>query len=597
MPEPNVSSNNEFSGTAHTVIQVNALYGNIVFAASAELTNQATAFEQRYRRGILEGLDRVALFGPNPQWAETFQLSEAYVELSLTDSATQHSGLRVDHVLAGSRRLLLEGSAGTGKSTVLRKLAIRALRGELPEDAAGCSSPVPFLLKLRSFVKDDTLALPKPEEFVAAIAPLLGSAKPEVWVSHLLESGRALVLIDGIDEVRDVHRGHVLAWVQHLIDFYPEVGYVITARPAAVPETWRKQLRGLGFATTRLEPMSRRQVNSFIDNWHRAMEAEWAAEDLKHEVAARRDLSNLATSPLLCGVLCAIYISHHYLPTTRSQLYDAGLSLLLERRDVARGIRGSFWQLPRSVSQPLLCQIALWMVLNGQDSIPWSTVLTMTRETAHRLGDHHYRADPTGLLHDLIEQTGILWRSGEDNLEFALSSFQDYFAATEIINQDHVRHLVLNAHNPTYHDVVIMMAELAGEAVATRLLTGLVDRAEAEPLYQRDLWLLATACLGVVRELSPSLRERILEQARHLLPPTSIDNAYHLAGAGVFVLDLLIGLAQSREFTDAEAAASIRAASLIDPRHTRVLLDHFSRRSSPEVQRELAAARSRDNGT
>jgi predicted NACHT family NTPase len=586
---------NEVSGTAGNVVQVHTLYGNIVFAGSAESTQEAKKFEDRYRQGIHEGLDRVALFGPRPQWAETFRLSAAYVELSLTDPVTERSNLRIDDVLTARRRLLLEGSAGTGKSTMLRKLAIRALRGELPE-TAGSSSPVPFPLKLRSFVKDDKLTLPGPEEFVAAVAPLLGEAKPGKWVSRLLESGRALILIDGIDEVRDVHRGQVLDWVRNLVDFYPDVGYVVTARPAAVREAWRQELRNLGFTTTRIEPMSRRQVNSFVDNWHRTMRLdETTAAELKMVIATHRDLSSLSTSPLLCGVLCAIHDTYRSLPSTRHQLYDTGLSLLLERRDVLRGLRDHFWQLPRSVSQPLLCRIALWMMLNGQDSIPWNTALKLIKDWTHQVADEDYSADPRRLLHDLIEQTGIMWRSGEDNLEFSLPSFQDYFAAAEIIRQDHVKHLILNAHNPAYHDVVIMAAELASPPVATQVLTGLLERAEAEPTYQRGLRLLALACLAVVRELPPRLAERISDEARQLLPPSDIEDAYHLAGAGVFVLDLLIELARTREFTDAEAAASIRAASMIDAAGAGALLDHFSDRSSPQVQRELAAARTRDS--
>ncbi|GAB2979639.1 NACHT domain-containing protein [Saccharothrix stipae] len=607
MSEPGASSSNDFSGTADNVVQVGTLYGNVVFADSAESTHRAKAFEDVYRRGIHENLNRVVFFGRTREWAETFRLTEAYVELSLTDLAAERGGLRVDDALAGRRRLLLEGSAGTGKSTVLRKLAIRALRGELSEEAAGevagSPGPVPFLLKLRSFVRDDRLALPEPEDFVAAVARPLVSAKPGTWVSRLLESGRALVLVDGIDEVREVHRGSVLAWVRNLIDFYPDVGFVVTARPAAVPEAWRKELRGLGFATARLEPMNRRQVNGFIDNWHRAMGIpEWSesATELKEEVAARRDLSSLATSPLLCGVLCAIHADHRTsLPSTRHALYETGLSLLLERRDQLRGFRSErSWQLPRSVSQPLLGRIALWMVLNGQDSIPATTALTMVERTTADPPHSYHRAKPLDVLHDVVEQTGIMRRSGPDSLEleFSLSSFQDYFAAVEIIKQHHVKHLVLNAHNPTYHDVVIMTAELADEPVATDLLTGLVERAEAADVHRRDLWLLAAACVANI-PVPPPLRDRIGDEARRLLPPTGLDEAHHLAGAGGFVLDLLIELARTREFTDAEAAASIRAASLIDPVRTRVLLEHFSRRSSPRVRQELAAARSRDSDT
>ncbi|MCR6484510.1 NACHT domain-containing protein [Amycolatopsis sp. OK19-0408] len=598
MPQPDQTpgsrSRNEFSGTADNVVQVGTLYGDVVFADSAESTQRAKEFEDRYRRGIVESLDRVALFGPTPQWAETFALSSAYVDLTLTDPVSERGGLGIDEVLAGSRRLLLEGSAGTGKSTMLRALAIRALRGELPEAVAGSARPVPFLLKLRSFVQDEQLVLPKPEDFVASVAPLLDSAKPEKWVSRLLESGRTLVLVDGIDEVRDMHRGQVLDWVRSLVDFYPKAGYVVTARPAAVREGWRKELRGLGFATTRIEPMSRRQVHNFVDHWYRTIWREGrGAEDLKAWIDRERGLSSLATSPLLCGVLCALHYQCGILPATLLQLYEDGLDLLVERRDYQRAIRHHFWQLPRSVSRPLLGRIALWMVLNGRDAIPWSTAMKIATDFAFQIKGAGYRAEVPQLIHDLIEQTGTLRRS-EDNLAFSLPSFQDYFAADEIIRHDHLHHLVRHAHDPTYHDVVVLAAGLAEQDVAARLLTQLLDRATAEPSYQRALRLVAAACLSVVPALPRPLYEHLHDEATKLLPPATIDEAYDLAG--VVVVDLLVELARTREFTDAEAAASIRAASMIDMAGASALLELFADHASPLVQRELAAAHARDSG-
>jgi hypothetical protein len=397
--------------------------------------------------------------------------------------------------------------------------------------------------------------------------------------------------------------------VRNLVDFYPDAGFVVTARPAALPEAWRKELRGLGFATALLEPMSRLQVNGFIDNWHRAkrIPGQLAAE-LKKAVSARRDLSSLTTSPLLCGVLCAVHLRRDaYVPSTRLELYETGAELLMERRDLVRAIRGSTWQLPRSISEPLLRRMALWMVLNGENSVPITTASTMAEESIRRTSAEasqyapdvrfqvmRYQEAPIRLLLDLVEQTGIVRWLGNGDLEFSWPSFQDYLAASEIIVQDHVKHLVLNAHNPVYHDVIIMTADVADAPAATRLLTGLVERAATEE--SNHLWLLAAACVANVAVLPPDLKDRVGNATRRLLPPSNIEEAYRLAGGG-FVLDLIIELALTRDLTDAEAAASLRVASLIDPVRTSVLLEHFGHRSSPRVQQELAAARARDSDT
>ena len=159
-------------------------------------------------------------------------------------------------------------------------------------------------------------------------------------MSGLLRKGRAIILIDGMDEIREAHRPDVISWLELLTQYYPEAFYVATSRPAAVREQWRNKLRTLGFVTAQLEPMTRTQVDDFIDRWYRAATgSESRAMEFKLRLASRPDLQILATTPLLCAVMCAIYLEIGHLPRKRTELYKMALRLLLERRDVQRSIR------------------------------------------------------------------------------------------------------------------------------------------------------------------------------------------------------------------------------------------------------------------
>lgn len=270
-------------------------------------------------------------------------------------------------------------------------------------------------------------------------------------------------------------------------------------------EKMREDLRALGFATAKLEPMTRIQVDDFIDRWYRAAagserylqygepaESEALARRLKDDLRSRPDLKSLATTPLLCAVICAVNLHWWHLPARRTELYDSALQLLLERRDVQRSIRGSE-QLGSYQSQPMLARIALLMLMNGQDSIPRPSALNAIAELAEHFG---YSANY--MLQQLLEQTGLLQEARPDLVEFRYSSFQDYLAAREIIRQDLFPYLIINSHNPTYHDVVVNVMELVDLPTMRELLAALITRAEeeAEASLRRQLWLLAADCLN-----------------------------------------------------------------------------------------------------
>jgi hypothetical protein len=591
-------------------------------------TEEARAFEDHYRAGVVKKLDTAELFGLRlPREEQTYELSTAYVSLTLrwTGEETHRyragggrrrrefgtellpadtANIRVEDALGSRPRLLIEGPAGAGKTTLLRRLAVHACRGDdLPDQLAALRHAVPFLLPLRALAARDELDLPGPEQFIkVALSPLEGE-KPERWVSSLLRAGRAVVLVDGVDEVADKHRAAVINWLEELTDQYPHARYILTSRPAAMQEDWRAQLRLAGFATARIEPMTRGQVEDFIDQWHRAARSSRPDDDtlarcaasLKAALVDRRDLARLATNPLLCAMLCALNRNNNdYLPHGRAALYNDALTMLLERRDREHGIETGTVRLNRDQIEPLLSRLAIWMTMNGRRTIPRRTATREIDEPLRRV--HRGRGPgcplaPETVLQHLVERSGLLQEPTVDLLEFRHPSFQDYLAAVEVFQREHLAHLLRNAHDPMYHDIAIMAAgQTQKDPVRQRdLLAGLVDRAAADEERSRQLWLLAAACIADLDMVDPDLAERIQDETALLLPPSDVDEAESVAGAGEFVIDLLASAARRGDLTPKEAAATIRAASLAGSEAAIPLLRSFRRRAYAQVQRELVA--------
>jgi predicted NACHT family NTPase len=170
---------------------------------------------------------------------------------------------------------------------------------------------VPFFVPLRQHS-----SLPKPEEFISPAAAMIEEEKPAGWVTARLREGRALVLVDGVDELVWERREEARQWLCRLVNAYPEARYAITTRPAAVPEDWMEEC---GFAAFDLLPLSDKGVRDFVEAWHTAARDEpglsrearvWLTdceERLAGTLVKRPDLRRLASSPLLAGLLCALH--------------------------------------------------------------------------------------------------------------------------------------------------------------------------------------------------------------------------------------------------------------------------------------------------
>ncbi|MFJ9917453.1 NACHT domain-containing protein [Actinacidiphila glaucinigra] len=275
-------------------------------APEAAVANPDAEFEERYRRYVERRHGQLSVVGldlSRPDRA-CWPLDAAYLSLELASgggddlhgsmmSSATASVLRVERAeqaLAGQRRTLVRGLAGSGKTTLLQWLAVAAARRTLPEELAHLDGTLPWVLPLRSLVRR---GLPTPE-YLASVGCPLHSAQPPGWIGRVLSEGRALLLVDGLDEVPQAQRGQTHEWLSEMLATYPDVAYVVTSRPSAVSEGW---LANSGFTDLSVRPMNPRDVTVFVTQWHNAAAA-GAESD-----SERRHLTVLDESVRICSVV------------------------------------------------------------------------------------------------------------------------------------------------------------------------------------------------------------------------------------------------------------------------------------------------------
>ncbi|MFJ2094853.1 NACHT domain-containing protein [Streptomyces sp. NPDC087901] len=516
----------------------------------------ALDFERRYTQFVAATHSRMGLFGLTlGRSAGEWPLETAYISLAVTSDAVRQDGVEhpaavtvpIEQALSGTERLLLRGPAGSGKSTLMQWLAVNAARQTFGGDLADWNRCVPFVLRLRAFTSDEKL--PGPEDFLRAAGVPLHGAAPAGWADRLLSQGRALVLVDGVDEVPTRLRHRTERWLKDLIVAYPQARYVVTTRPSAVSGSW---LSGSGFESHSMLSMNGKDIRAFIDHWHTAARSECVSAEereqldvyeasLRRAVATRHDLGRMATNPLMCALLCALNRDRRMqLPRARKELYDAALDMLLVRRDTERDIVGvEGVDLTRDEQTALLQRLAYWLIRNGQAEAGHDEVLAMVAEWLTAMSQVQGPAEH--VFAHLLIRSGLLLEPAPGTVGFVHRTFQDYLGAKAAVEARDFGVLIKNAHDDQWHDVVQMAVGHARVEERARLLRQLLKRADQTRKHRHRLVLLAAASLEHAPELDPAVRAEVQRQTADLLPPRSRAEAEELAGAGELVLELLPG--------------------------------------------------------
>ena len=174
----------------------------------------------------------------------------------------------VETALASTTRLVVRGPAGAGKTTLVHWVAVRAASADFEYPLEDWNSALPLVVRLRQ-VADSPL--PRPEDFPSLVAPTIADTMPRGWVHRRLDSGKAVVMVDGVDEVAEHRRVEVRNWVKELVDTFPKCRFIVTSRPHAVEQHW---LESSEFDDADLQPMDTEGIDTFIDHWHKAVAEE-----------------------------------------------------------------------------------------------------------------------------------------------------------------------------------------------------------------------------------------------------------------------------------------------------------------------------------
>ncbi|MFH1184402.1 MAG: HEAT repeat domain-containing protein [Chloroflexota bacterium] len=397
--------------------------------------------------GPLASEDAVTMTVPYlPAWPELAAVYEA-------------PALTLSEALAGGARLAILGQPGAGKTVALAHLA--TLAANRSEALGPLRDHVPFLLH----VADLQLPITQRKELLRDLIDMTAEAvsvfdigRVENFVNLCFRGGRALLLVDGYDELTDEGQRAVADFLRQVILEYPRIRVVVTGAPEHLDG-----ILGIGFVPLALTTWNLHRQERFLGRWLGLWSKSIALEGTASEGQEPIDplvlgswlgLNNLDATPLeltlKAWAACAgdwlgsqsldAIASHvrRLVPsnTPPAALETLAMQVMLTAQPVFDPRRARAWvkefELPEAVS------------IDPKQSVSPTDALDETRTTDERVGKRPRVEAPTPGLLGKLTSTGLLMTFRSNRMRFvhpviggflAGRGLRGYRAEDTLINQ------------------------------------------------------------------------------------------------------------------------------------------------------------------
>ncbi|MBN2090984.1 SUMF1/EgtB/PvdO family nonheme iron enzyme [candidate division KSB1 bacterium] len=450
--------------------------------------------EKQYRSAIATKYATLAMLG----FKRTFDMDDIYIPL------TMH--LDPEYCKAGRKPDLLEkfhdrwlkaedllnfpektavvlGEPGMGKTTMLHYLARHEGKSE--------KGLFPIFLKLADFSKTrESLET----ALLNAVSNSVSGEAMQTGVKQAFQTNKALILLDGMDEVRRDEYNSVTDRIRAFVSGHQNCRVIITSRKAGF------QSNELPYQLFEVDRLPLAEIKKYVDKWFGAQ------TDLGNRLTAciqkNQRINDLAENPFLLSIICLIYEKDKDLPRRRIELYEKCTVTLLTLFDEKQVPKVNVFT--RQTKERALENLACHFFGKGVDDFPYTELIDQISLTFKELesagnGDH--------LLREICENSGLLQKS-DDRYFFVHRTFYEYYVARKARHDAQINILEF-AREPRWEEPLRLFAaqiptDIAGKKEGTQFF---------EKLWTQDQALALRCYPDMDRVVAPELIKALLNKA------------------------------------------------------------------------------------
>lgn len=513
--------------------------------------------------------------------------------------------------------LVVLGDPGAGKSTLVRAIVLALAEGRAGAQFGLDGEWLPILFPVAAFAeareRDGDLA---PLEYAAAYYRGLSQPDYGPLLHRALLAGRALVLLDGLDEVRE-RRLELVKCLEAFVREWDVPGnrFLATSRIAGYEDA---PLDDRLFPQAIVQPFDDDDIRLFARRWSIAFEragapariedhdaaaaelqrrAEARAKSLSDAIFGADNITALARNPLLLTILALIHNQGTRLPDRRIDLYRLCVEALAETWNHARSLTGreiniflGDQKLDERFVINVLGPAALWVHeeqpggLVEQGDLRRQITATLRRTYGLVQGKAQALAD------DFIElvrrHTGLLQERGHRRYGFLHLTFEEYLAARALLESEMVDDpdamIQLRATDPGWREVLRLALASASLREASRLALLILDTPTAAATHGRPAILAGECLLDIGRSgVSQTAWQRVTAALVALLDNRAIPYAIRIEAGHVLgrlgdprLLDPAIGNSADGAYWCEVAAGSFWSGNDTEEELQLVELDH-----------------------
>jgi NACHT domain len=364
----------------------------------------------------------------------------------------------VERWMSQAPRSVILGSPGSGKSALLKVLAIDMLSEEpfLQATAARWGSLLPVWIPF-SYWTD----LNKKRGSTASLSECLRTwfgqfDQNEVWllVEAALEDDRLLLLVDGLDEWTDEAAARATSHLLQTSIQMRNLPAVLVSRPHGFE---RASIQGVEWQIGELAPLSAHQQRALLIKWlgiHgarnqmqdadlRRREVEGEADEFIRSLERSKDLADLAAIPLTLLLLLYLHLQNNPLPASRIEAYEYVTDHFIREHPLARRTAATITTEQSSLTPDETRKALAYLAYVVQTEFPTGTL--SSEDVRSRLegfledaenGLSLSRSESRIVLRSFTNigegSLGLLVSQGQSLVSFFHRSLQEYLAADHL---------------------------------------------------------------------------------------------------------------------------------------------------------------------